>query len=180
MPGSCTSAARPRICPRSRRQFQNFVTICVRSPGPPRQLVLVPQQGPGQVVRRSHACTALRMGEKLYSSRYNVCKYEGMNYHVEEWCVSSTGSCHEVHATVSGAPKHDKLHRYFPFWTGSQPFCTPEHFQENYHNIVTWMVRALLGNWPLNTSRPNTRKATVGWRRLLCGRRRNRCYATSP
>jgi hypothetical protein len=46
-------------------------------------------------------------------------------------------------------------------------------------DIVSWMVTSLLGNWPLNTSRPNTRKATIGGWHFLCGRRRDRCYATS-
>jgi hypothetical protein len=41
------------------------------------------------------------------------------------------------------------------------------------------MVTALLGNWPLNTSRTNTRKATMGVRRFLCGRRCDRFYETS-
>jgi hypothetical protein len=40
---------------------------------------------------------------------------------------------------------------------------------------LTRLVTALLGNWLLNTSRPNTRKAQVGVRRFLCGRRRDRC-----
>jgi hypothetical protein len=44
-------------------------------------------------------------------------------------------------------------------------------------NMVTWMGTALLGNWPLNTSRPNTRKATIRVRRFLCGRGHDRCYA---
>jgi hypothetical protein len=49
-----------------------------------------------------------------------------------------------------------------------------------YESIVTWMVTALLGNWSLNISQPNTRKTTIGRRRrFICGRRRDRCYAKS-
>jgi hypothetical protein len=31
-----------------------------------------------------------------------------------------------------------------------------------YDDIVTWMARALICSWPINTSRPNTRYATIG------------------
>jgi hypothetical protein len=36
------------------------------------------------------------------------------------------------------------------------------------YDIVTWMARTLLGNGPVNTPRPNTRKAVIEEWPFLC------------
>jgi hypothetical protein len=70
--------------------------------------------------------------------------------------------------------------RLFRQVTSSTYEAALRHILDKYYflNTVTWMARALLGNGPLNTPRPNTHKATMEdvsqWRNVIA-----RCWATA-
>jgi hypothetical protein len=60
----------------------------------------------------------------------------------------------------------------FDSWKCTAP--RPTHkvtLEESIILVVTWMARALLGNGPVNTPRPNTHKATMEdvyqWRNVI-------------